>query len=154
MQKGGHAALDAMQQRRQEIDQKRAREPVANSSSGARLVQQQREQRVRAAAAGALTTAGNDTGGKMGLECGRDARLHERQQFFDEQWRSDAYIRKPLPKGDGISTLDEVVAATWGLKTYDFGPSQDTFGLFSASLEGMAQKIGDGVGSHLAPSLH
>ena len=54
---------------------------------------------------------------------------------------------------DGISTLDEVVATTWGLKTYDFGPSQDTFGLFSASIEGMAQKIGDSVASRLAPSL-
>ena len=54
---------------------------------------------------------------------------------------------------DGISTLDEVVATTWGLKTYDFGPSQDTFGLFSASLEGMAQKIGDSLASRLAPSL-
>ena len=54
---------------------------------------------------------------------------------------------------DGISTLDEVVATNWGLKTYDFGPSQDTFGLFSASLEGLAQKIGDSLASRLAPSL-
>ena len=54
---------------------------------------------------------------------------------------------------DEISTLDEVVATNWGLKSYDFGPSQDTFGLFSASLEGMAQKIGDSLASHLAPSL-
>ena len=41
----------------------------------------------------------------------------------------------------------------WGLKTYDFGPSQDTFGLFSASLEGLTQKIGDTVASRLAPTL-
>ena len=60
---------------------------------------------------------------------------------------------KDLGLVDGISTLDEVVATTWGLKTYDFGPSQDTFGLFSASLEGLAQKIGDSLASRLAPSL-
>ena len=54
---------------------------------------------------------------------------------------------------DGISTLDEVVATTWGLKTYDFGPSQDTFGLFSASLESLTQKIGDSVASRLGPAL-
>jgi len=54
---------------------------------------------------------------------------------------------------DGISTLDEVVATNWGLKTYDFGTSQDTFGLFSASFEGLAQKIGDSLASRLAPSL-
>jgi len=53
---------------------------------------------------------------------------------------------------DGISTLDEVVATTWGLKTYDFGPSQDMFGLFSASLEGLAQNIGDSLASRLGPS--
>jgi protease IV len=54
---------------------------------------------------------------------------------------------------DGISTLDEVVAANWGLKTYDFGPSQDSFGLFSASLQGVAQTISDNLASRLAPSL-
>ena len=55
---------------------------------------------------------------------------------------------------DGISTLDEVVAANWGLKIYDFGPSQDTFGLFSSSLESLALRIGDSLGSRLGPSLH
>jgi protease-4 len=54
---------------------------------------------------------------------------------------------------DGISTLDEVVATNWGLKTYDFGPTQDTFGLFSASLENLTQKIGDSVASRLGPAL-
>src|SRR5437667_9093868 len=56
---------------------------------------------MRAAAAGALKTAQDKTGGKMRVQGGRDARLHERQQFFDEPWRSGAYIREPLPKGDG-----------------------------------------------------
>lgn len=54
---------------------------------------------------------------------------------------------------DEISTLDEVVNTRWGLKTYDFGPSQDTFGLFSASLEGLTQKVGDSVASRLGPAL-
>lgn len=54
---------------------------------------------------------------------------------------------------DAISTLDEVVAAHWGLKTYDFGPSQDTFGFFSSSAEGLAQRVGDAIASRLAPSL-
>jgi protease-4 len=54
---------------------------------------------------------------------------------------------------DEISTLDEVVDTNWGLKTYDFGPSQDTFGLFSASLEGLTQKIGDSLASRLGPAL-
>ena len=54
---------------------------------------------------------------------------------------------------DGISTLDEVVTTNWGLKTYDFGPRQETFGLLSASLEGLTQKIGDTVASRLAPAL-
>jgi hypothetical protein len=46
-----------------------------------------------------------------------------------------------------------VVATTWGLKAYDFGPSQDALGLFSPSLEGLAQVIGDSLASRLAPSL-
>ena len=54
---------------------------------------------------------------------------------------------------DGISTLDEVVTTNWGLKSYDFGPSQDTFGPFSASLEGLTQKIADSLASRLVPSL-
>lgn len=54
---------------------------------------------------------------------------------------------------DEISTLDEVVNTNWGLKTYDFGPSQDTLGLFSASFEGLEQKVSDSLASRLAPSL-
>jgi len=45
------------------------------------------------------------------------------------------------------------VNTNWGLKTYDFGPSQDTFGLFSASLESLTQKIADSVASRLGPAL-
>jgi ClpP class serine protease len=66
-----------------------------------------------------------------------------------EIWRDQE--AKDIGLVDGISTL--VVATTWGLKTYDFAPSQDTFGLFSTSLEGLAQKIGDSLASRLAPSL-
>ena len=55
---------------------------------------------------------------------------------------------------DGISTLDELVATNWGIKIYDFGPSQDTFGLFSASLEAVTQEIGDSLAARLRPSLH
>jgi len=73
---------------------------VSNGSLGPRLGEQQPEERVRAAATRALTTARNDTGGKKRLQCGTDARLHERE-LFEEQRRSCAYIREPLPKGDG-----------------------------------------------------
>src|SRR5437868_1807487 len=55
---------------------------------------------------------------------------------------------------DGISTLDEVVATNWDIKIYDFGPSQDTFGLFSASLEVVTQRISDSLAARLRPSLH
>ena len=54
---------------------------------------------------------------------------------------------------DGISTLAEVVSTTWGLEAYDYGPNQDGFGLFSASFEGLVQRIGDRLASRLAPSL-
>jgi hypothetical protein len=65
------------------------------------VCEQQCQERMRASATGALTTARNDSGGKRRLQCGTDARLHERQELFDEQRRSGAYIREPLPKGDG-----------------------------------------------------
>jgi hypothetical protein len=55
---------------------------------------------------------------------------------------------------DGISTLDELVATNWGIKIYDFGPSQDTFGLFSASLEVVTQRISDSLAARLRLSLH
>lgn len=41
---------------------------------------------------------------------------------------------KELGLVDTIGTVDEVAASTWGLKTYSFGPHQEGFGAFSASL--------------------
>ena len=54
---------------------------------------------------------------------------------------------------DGISTVDEIVSTNWGLDPYDFGPKQDTLGLLSASLQGVAQIIRDALTSRLTPSL-
>jgi len=47
-----------------------------------------------------------------------------------------------------------LVATNWGIKIYDFGPSQDTFGLFSASLEVVTQRISESLAARLRPSLH
>lgn len=41
---------------------------------------------------------------------------------------------------DAIGTMDEVVNATWGLKTYDFGPHQEGFGAFSANFSSVFSK--------------
>ena len=60
-------------------------------------------------------------------------------------------LGKHKVKDARLDQADKLVKAE--NKTYDFGPSQDTFGLFSASLERMAQKIGDSLASRLAPSL-
>lgn len=40
---------------------------------------------------------------------------------------------KELGLIDSIGTIDEVVATTWGLKTYDFGPHESSVGLLSSS---------------------
>ncbi len=52
---------------------------------------------------------------------------------------------KELGLIDAISTVDDVVASTWGLKTYNFGPHQDGFGALSASfhlvLAGILERV-------------
>lgn len=48
---------------------------------------------------------------------------------------------KELGLVDAISTVDDVVASTWGLKTYDFGPRQDGFGALSASFQSILADI-------------
>ena len=43
---------------------------------------------------------------------------------------------------DALSTVDEYVNATWGLKQYDFGPNPDSLGLLPTSLrEAMSSVI-------------
>jgi len=48
---------------------------------------------------------------------------------------------------DTIGTIDEYVQNTWGLKSYDFGPSHEALQLF-------AKTVGDGVGGAVAEALN
>lgn len=48
---------------------------------------------------------------------------------------------KELGLVDAISTLDDVVASTWGLKAYNFGPQQDGFGALSAGFHSILADI-------------
>ncbi|MGB7991433.1 MAG: S49 family peptidase [Candidatus Methylophosphatis roskildensis] len=41
---------------------------------------------------------------------------------------------KELGLIDALGTLDDVVSSTWGLKTYDFGPRETSFGMLSSSM--------------------
>ncbi len=41
---------------------------------------------------------------------------------------------KQLGLVDSVGTLDQVVANSWGLKTYDFGPSRDSLSILSSTL--------------------
>ena len=42
---------------------------------------------------------------------------------------------KDLGLVDSVSTLDEYVAATWGIRTYDFGPSAQGLQLLNRTLQ-------------------
>ena len=55
---------------------------------------------------------------------------------------------------DEIATLDEVIATTWGIKSYDFGPNQESFGPWSSTFQGFAQSLADALVARLSPQLH
>jgi protease-4 len=69
-----------------------------------------------------------------------------------EIWAGDE--AKAIGLVDEIGTLDEVIAATWGVKSYDFGPNQESFGLWSSTFEGFAQSLADALVARVAPQLH
>ena len=46
---------------------------------------------------------------------------------------------KSLGLVDSVGTLEEVVASTWNLKTYDFGPERQSMGLLSKAISGGIQ---------------
>jgi protease-4 len=54
---------------------------------------------------------------------------------------------------DEIATLDEVIATSWGIKAYDFGPTQETFGPWSSTFHGLAQSLGDALAARLSLQL-
>ena len=55
---------------------------------------------------------------------------------------------------DEIATLDEVISAKWGIKTYDFGPNPESFGPWSSTFQGFAQSLVDALVARLSPQLH
>lgn len=48
---------------------------------------------------------------------------------------------KELGLVDAIGTVDDVVASTWGLKTYTFGPHPDSFGVLTSSLSALLPSV-------------
>lgn len=59
----------------------------------------------------------------------------------------DGAQAKEIGLVDTIGTIDEYVQNTWGLKSYDFGPSHEALQLF-------AKTVGDGVGGAVAEALN
>ena len=55
---------------------------------------------------------------------------------------------------DEIATQDEVISARWGIKSYDFGPSEETFGSWSSTFQGFVESLGDALVARLSPQLH
>lgn len=55
---------------------------------------------------------------------------------------------------DEIATLDDVIANTWGIKPYEFGPSAEGFGPWSSTFQGFAQALADALVARLSPALY
>jgi len=68
-----------------------------------------------------------------------------------EIWAGDE--AKAIGLVDEIATLDEVIAATWGIKPYDFGPNQESFGPWSSTFQGFAQSLADALVARMSPQL-
>ena len=68
-----------------------------------------------------------------------------------EIWAGDK--AKAIGLVDEIATLDEVIAATWGIKPYDFGPNQESFGPWTSTFQGFAQSLADALLARLSPQL-
>jgi hypothetical protein len=49
--------------------------------------------------------------------------------------------------------MEEVMATTWGIKPYDFGPNQESFGPWSSTFQGCAQSLADVLVARLSPQL-
>lgn len=61
---------------------------------------------------------------------------------------------KELGLVDAIGTLDDVVSSTWGLKTYDFGPREPSYGVLSSSVSGWASgALEQFIARSMSPSL-
>jgi len=54
---------------------------------------------------------------------------------------------------DEIGTLDEVISINWGIKLYDFGPSNEGFGQWSSTSRDFAEAIADAMLTHLSVRL-
>lgn len=69
-----------------------------------------------------------------------------------EIWAGDE--AKAIGLVDEIATLHEVIATTWGIKSYDFGPNPESFGPWSSTFQGFAQSLVDTLIARLSPKLH
>jgi protease-4 len=69
-----------------------------------------------------------------------------------EIWAGDE--AKAIGLVDEIATLDEVIATTWGIKAYDFGPNQESFGPWSSTFQGVAQSLTEVLVARFSPQLH
>jgi protease-4 len=54
---------------------------------------------------------------------------------------------------DQIGTLEEVITANWGVKSYDFGPSPEGFGSLTSIFHGFSQSLTESVAARLAPQM-
>jgi len=54
---------------------------------------------------------------------------------------------------DEIATLDEVISVRWGIKPYDFGPSQETFGPWSSTFQGFVESLADALVARFSSQL-
>lgn len=82
----------------------------------------------------------------------RGARLNSTVDYGSgEIWAGDE--AKAIGLVDDIGTLDEVVASTWGIKAYDFGPNPESLGLWSSTFQGLAHSLVDAMLARLSPQL-
>ena len=54
---------------------------------------------------------------------------------------------------DQIGTLDEVITTNWGVKSYDFGPSQEGLGWLTSIFQGFSQSLTESIAARLAPQM-
>jgi protease IV len=54
---------------------------------------------------------------------------------------------------DQIGTLDEIIAANWGVKSYDFGPSQEGVGWLTSIFQGLSQSLTESIAARLVPQM-
>lgn len=54
---------------------------------------------------------------------------------------------------DQIGTLDEIITANWGLKSYDFGPGQQGFASLTSIFQGFSQSLTESIAARLTPQM-